>query len=329
MLKDKLTIFIPTYNRWTVLEKTLDSTLASNVTGVKIVVVDNNSAPDGRDAVERVIAMHADKPVQIIKNPANIGGDGNILRCFELCETPYVMVLGDDDYLASDFLTKIESFLRSSNEFGFISFQVPRSYARAEVKDLLFDSPYDMLMHSANWAELLFISTNIYRKDLVMLGLEQAQRHQMTCSSQLIAVLKGWEALQKQSSNAAQEQFKFVLAHDVVVTSGGHGRDHRSYGTMAVLKGLSVVRSVFVNEPQATIVRKAIRGATKYIFKPRVLTKEFLQYSLEFGCVQAWRQLCRARFDLMYLVGARSLWYRPYLHLTILMGGVMRLFYRR
>lgn len=308
------------------LEKTLDSTLASNFAGVKIVILDNNSAPEGRDAVERVIAKHADRSVQIVKNSVNIGGDGNIMRCFELCQTPYVMVLGDDDFLESDFLKKLEPFLLSELEYGFISFQVQRGYARAELKDAVFDSPYKMLTQSANWAELLFISTSIYHKKLVMHGFEQAQRHQMTCSSQLIAVLKGWDILQNQSNNPS---YKFALAHHVILASGGHARDHRSYAMMSVLKGLSVVPSVFVDEPQARIVRSAIRGATRFVFKPRVLVKEFFYYTLEFGFVQAWRQLCRSRFDLMYLVGAKSFWYRPYLHLTVLLVGGWRFIFKR
>lgn len=326
MLKDKLTIFIPTYNRWAVLEKTLASTLASNAAGVKVVILDNNSAPEGRAAVERVIADYPDRQVQIIKNPVNIGGDANILRCFELCETPYVMVLGDDDFLEPDFLKKFESFLLSETDYGFISFQVPRTYASAQMKDKMFDSPYDLLNESGNWAELLFISTNVYRKDLVMLGYEQAQRCQLTCSSQLIAVLAGWEASQRV---AHRNRYKFVLAHEPVIASGGHGRDHRSYGTMGVLKGLSIVRSVFENEPQASIVRKAIRGAARYVFKPRVLVKEYRRYTLEFGFMQAWRLLLNARYDLMYLVGLKSLWYRPYLQLTILLAGAWRFILKR
>jgi glycosyltransferase involved in cell wall biosynthesis len=326
MLKDKLTIFIPTYNRWAMLEKTLTGTLASNVAGVKVVILDNHSAPEGRAAVERVIADYSDRQVQIIKNPVNIGGDGNILRCFELCETPYVMVLGDDDFLEPDFLKKIEAFLLSDSDYGFISFQVPREYASAQTQDKVFDSPYDLLNESGNWAELLFISTNVYRKDLVMMGYEQAQRYQLTCSTQLIAVLKGWEALKKV---AHKNRYKFVLAHEPVVASSGHGRDHRSYGVMVVLKGLSIVRSVFESEPQASVVRKAIRGAARYVFKPRVLVKEYWRYTLEFGFVQAWRQLCNARYDLTYLVGLKSLWYRPYLHLSILLAGAWRFILKR
>ena len=326
MLKDKLTIFIPTHNRWAVLEKTLANTLASNDAGVKVVILDNNSASEGREAVERVIAEHADQQVKIIKNPVNIGGDGNILRCFELCETPYVMVLGDDDFLEPDFLKKFEPFLMSETEYGFISFQVPRNYAKAISQDIVFDSPYELLKESGNWAELLFISTNVYRKDLVMMGYEHAQRYQATCSSQLIAVLKGWEALQKTVDNV---RYKFVLAHETVIASGGHARDHRSYGTMGVLRGLSIVRSVFESEPQAGSVRKAIRGATRYVFKPRVLVKEYWQYTLEFGFLHAWRQMRNVRYDTVYLVGLKSLWYRPYLHLTILLAGAWRFILKR
>ncbi|WP_158236179.1 glycosyltransferase family 2 protein [Limnohabitans sp. JirII-31] len=325
-MKDLLSIFIPTYNRWGILEKTLERTLESISGDVRVVVVDNDSNPNGKEKVEAVIAKYPNVDCRIIKNDANLGADGNVLRCFELCKTPYVMVLGDDDYLVSDFLQKIKKFFVSNHDIGFISFQVPRRYAKFVQRDEAFNSPYDMLQVSANWAEMLFVSTSIFKKDLVMLGLEQGQRHQLTCSAHLIALFKGWDAAQQLDPNRSYE---FVLASDVIIDSGGHAADHRSYSLMGVLKGLSVVRSVFITEPQASVVRKSIRGATRYIFKPRVLVKDFFYYTLEFGFLQAWRQLCRSRFDLMYLIGLRSFWYRPYLHITVLMVGAWHTVFKK
>lgn len=326
MLKDILTIFIPTFNRWDVLAQTLQNTLENNRVGVKVVILDNDSTHIGREKVQAVIARYSDKCVEVVKNPVNIGGDGNVLRCFELCNTPYVMVLGDDDDLEPDYLEKVERFLISNSDVGFISFQVPRRYAKHVPRDEVFNSPYDMLQVSANWAEMMFISTSIFNKDLVMLGFEQGQRHQITCCAHLIALFKGWDASQQLSP---KHSYQFVLASEAIIASGGHAADHRSYGVMGVLKGLSIVRSVFTTEPQASVVRKSIRGATRHIFKPRVLVKDFFYYTLEFGFFQSWRHLCRSRFDLMYLIGLRSVWYRPYLHLTVLTVGVWRAIFKK
>jgi len=66
-LKNKLSIIIPTYNRWGVLVKTLENTLANNWAGVSVIVLDNDSNPDGREALLDVMAKYDSVPCRIQK----------------------------------------------------------------------------------------------------------------------------------------------------------------------------------------------------------------------------------------------------------------------
>jgi hypothetical protein len=42
--------------------------------------------------------------VEVIRHKTNIGGDANFQRCFELCNTPYIWMLGDDDKIENNAL---------------------------------------------------------------------------------------------------------------------------------------------------------------------------------------------------------------------------------
>lgn len=324
-MKDLFSIFIPTYNRWGILEKTLERTLENISGGVRVVVVDNHSDLNGKEKVEAVIARYPDVDCCIVKNEANLGGDGNILRCFELCKTPYVLVLGDDDFVMPDFLQKISKYLLGPSKWGWISFQVPRAYAGHVVNDRDFDSPFDMVGASNNWAELLFISTAIFNKDLVLRALSSAQRYQVTCSSHVIGVLKGWESLSE--SAAEQSSWRFLLSAERMVDSGGHGADHdNSFMQMRLYQGLPLLQGLFKKPIHNLIVQAAVRMAAKKIFKPRVLSKEIFRYTCRNGWSSVWPLASQIRTNIFYVIGFKAFFYRWYFLVLMLVAQGLRFF---
>lgn len=308
-MKNKLSIIIPTYNRWDVLIRTLENTLANNWAGVSVIVLDNDSNPDGREALLDVMEKYHSVPCRIQKNTVNIGGDGNIIRCIEICETPYVLVLGDDDFLSSDYLEKISRYLMADVNWGYISFRD----CVYEGKDEVFASPVEMVESCGDWSKLLFISTTIFNTKMFCEGMQAAQRAQVTHSSHLVGMIKGWER-----SAVNENTWKFLLSAQQLVVSGGHARDHRSFELMSIYAGFPILEFIFQDKRTHYAVRKAIRGATKRMFKPRVLAKEFYYFTLQFGFEAAWRRMVAMRRGLSYSIGWRALFYRAYLPLVVI-----------
>jgi glycosyltransferase involved in cell wall biosynthesis len=319
VLKNKLSIIIPTFNRWGVLAKTLENTLANNWAGVPVIILDNDSDPRGQEAVLDVMARYKSVPCQIQKNAVNIGGDGNIIRCVEICETPYVLVLGDDDFLAKDYLEKIAYYLMQDQSWGYISFKD----RLVEGIDKIYNSPVNMVEACGDWSELLFISTTIFNKEMFCNGMFYAQRAQITHSAHLVGMMKGWE-----KSIESGRDWNFVLSTRQLVVSGGHARDHRSFELMSIYAGFPLLEFVFQDRRTHYAVRAAIRGATKRMFKPRVLGKEFFYYTLQFGFEAAWRRMLAMRRGLSYSIGGRALFYRAYLPLVVVFAGGVSAFVR-
>lgn len=98
MLKNKLQIFLITYNRKTKLQATLDSLLNSPVANYDITVLDNASTDGTSELLDDYAKKH--KNITHIRHNVNIGGNANICRAFEMaasCGKDYAWVLCDDD----------------------------------------------------------------------------------------------------------------------------------------------------------------------------------------------------------------------------------------
>lgn len=96
-LREKLEIYLITYNRQNALKHTLERLLeeGSPLKGVTIYVLDNKS-PDGtKTVVEGFIAKHSN--LHYICNKYNVGLGGNLIKAMEMASKPYFWILCDDD----------------------------------------------------------------------------------------------------------------------------------------------------------------------------------------------------------------------------------------
>ena len=320
MISDKLSIFIPTYNRWDILEKTLEHLLIGNAIGVRVVVMDNASTQQSANKVNALVERFKQVPCKVVRHPVNIGGDANILRAIELCETPYLMIVGDDDILYPNYLESIGNYLNQEVNWGWIYFRLREHERQA---DRIYSDPFAMLKAKNEWAELIFISSTIFNCNLLRLGLWKAQLYQFSKSAHLVGILKGWEALSVMDREVLN--YKFMLSDARIIKSAGHARDHSSYEQMGIYPGLSVLRFLFDDPEKFSIVRNAVRGGTRFGFKPRVLTKEFFYYAQEHGFRKAWRAALNLQAGLSYSIGWRYLIYAWYIPLTVLVSGAIGL----
>lgn len=88
-----LTIAIPTYNRPEKIYEQVMGLVPQITEEVCLIVQDNHSD----QPVESLFDDEVKKKCRFLRNKNNIGADANIAKCFELCETPWLLVLGDDD----------------------------------------------------------------------------------------------------------------------------------------------------------------------------------------------------------------------------------------
>jgi glycosyltransferase involved in cell wall biosynthesis len=155
----RLTVAIPTYNRNAVLRATLKQLLPQLDERCSLLILDNHSDVPVEQTLHDLPARYPKLNHRIVRNRANVGSAANILRCYELCETPWMWLFGDDDYPTVD---AVEVILRKLDAhphclfFNFTSgrFSRERSALTTGLREFVFQLDY--------WSLLLFMSVGVY-----------------------------------------------------------------------------------------------------------------------------------------------------------------------
>lgn len=206
-----LTITIPTYNRPEKVRNTLLRLIPQLNDNVFIRVLDNHSDVDVKSFIYKyndISPAIADK-VEIVRNRTNIGADANFIRCFELCDTPYIWMLGDDDKVEDNavelILEEIENF-KNSDLIGF-NFKsnccwVPRN------STITISSTSELVNKLDTFGNWLFISTSVYKTEVYLKYIRYQSWGAYSMASQIIPPMV-----------AISNNKTFVLSDKYIVTN--------------------------------------------------------------------------------------------------------------
>jgi glycosyltransferase involved in cell wall biosynthesis len=159
----QLTIAIPTYNRPLDLTATLECLGAQLNDQCILHILDNCSQFNIEDIVAKFRDRFSNALVIYTRNQTNIGASANFMRCFEMCSTPWLWLLSDDDLISNDAIEKILESANTHPDCVYINFKTghrPEKYRPVSMKV----SGFDELVHKMEkFDEQIFISTNIYQ----------------------------------------------------------------------------------------------------------------------------------------------------------------------
>lgn len=100
----RLEFFVPFYGDPGLLRSTVSSVLAQEHPDWSLTVVDDGY-PD--PAVAEYFAAGPDPRVRYLRNPTNLGANGNYRRCVELATADLVVILGADDELLPNYAATV------------------------------------------------------------------------------------------------------------------------------------------------------------------------------------------------------------------------------
>lgn len=116
LVKPKVSILVPTYNRSALLKQSINSILVQSYSNFEIVVVDNNSIDD----TEQVIREFADPRIKYFKNPINVGPIRNHNIALSLCRGEYIHMFSDDDLMLENNLSLKVDILDKVQHVGLV-----------------------------------------------------------------------------------------------------------------------------------------------------------------------------------------------------------------
>jgi glycosyltransferase involved in cell wall biosynthesis len=139
MYSPAVTVCVPTYNKSTLLDKSLRSILAQTFSHFKLIVVDDHST----DSTQEVVRSFNDSRIEYVLNSRNLGLTGNWNRCLELAmkeEAPYIAIYHDDDYYAPTILEREVDFLEKHLRVGLV--QTAQFYYKEDEDRYSLRKPY-------------------------------------------------------------------------------------------------------------------------------------------------------------------------------------------
>ncbi len=129
MKKIKLTICIPTFNRFRNLDNLLNSIVKNNITNksVEVIVSDNASTDITGNIVKK---YNKNLQLKYFKNSYNLGMAKNIINCTKYANGEFIWILGDDDLLFNNSLREIIKLINKNSDcdfFFFNSLNIPKN----------------------------------------------------------------------------------------------------------------------------------------------------------------------------------------------------------
>ncbi len=113
---ERVTIFVPTYNRAQWLPQAIESALSQTYADFVLLVSDNCSTDDTSD----VVASYDDPRLVYVRHEEHLGLNEHFNRCYETAETEYMFLIPDDDVMEPDALEQTIAVLDANPRVGLV-----------------------------------------------------------------------------------------------------------------------------------------------------------------------------------------------------------------
>jgi len=113
-----VSVCIPTYNRFNLLKRALNSVLIQDFRNMEIIISDNCSSPKMWEEIRNLNSL--DERIIIRRNLENLGWTGNLNECLKVAKGEYIIFLCDDDEFLPGLLEKEADILHKNKNVGLV-----------------------------------------------------------------------------------------------------------------------------------------------------------------------------------------------------------------
>ena len=122
VIKSKVSILIPVYNRERYVSEAIQSSLCQGYKNIEVVIVDNASTDSSWNIIQGFAEV--DSRIKAFRNLANVGPVRNWLRCIEEASGEFGKILWSDDLIAPDFIERTLPLLNKDVGFVFTAVNI-------------------------------------------------------------------------------------------------------------------------------------------------------------------------------------------------------------
>lgn len=188
MAMKRLTIAIPTYNRNELLLRLVNKLSAQITDEVELLILDNASDTPVETTLAGCSALDV-KGMKIIRHAFNVGGNENILRCFEHASAAYVWLFGDDDLPTDGSVQMVLGDIQGLENPTYINYHSESPGHISREHEIHCRGVDSLLQNAQSIGQLMFISACVFNRSKLAKGIKHAHFHQGSCAPQLVSVL--------------------------------------------------------------------------------------------------------------------------------------------
>ena len=200
-------IIIPTFNSEKTIERALESiskaAKKSNFLAFNILIADGGS----QDDTKKIISSYKSNLKIKIVSELDQSPEEGISKAFKNSESEYVMILGSDDYISSDYFLAIDNFSLNDNHILFPSTYVIMTKDNLSRKKILYSRQNFLLRYTIPGPGFGWIAKTIKLKEFVINRkgfLFNNQYKYATDNEVLFALIKsGWEYKFMKNNNSS------------------------------------------------------------------------------------------------------------------------------
>jgi glycosyltransferase involved in cell wall biosynthesis len=215
-----ITICIPTFNRAILVKELIEDLIESKVNDIADILIIDDGSTD--NTLEQIQCFQSHKNIQVLANLTNLGVAKTFMRCFDECNTEYLIMMTDDDLFFKDGLTKVlEDIELHHPDFIATTFNTSQNYKSRNYKKISELGFLDIWVAAKHSPGLVYKTSamkcakdilieNLNRKNLaayffpqiILLTLMKANNLKLICSPNIIAVK---DSTKSQSSQLVDE----------------------------------------------------------------------------------------------------------------------------
>ena len=316
-----LTIAIPTFNRNELVVKNVEILLPFMSHWVGLLILDNCSEIPVAESLSVLIGKHADKNIEVVRNPINVGGNTNVLRCLEYVESEYIWIIGDDDFLEPNILGLIYENIKNCKPVWINLYEDLSGCQPVRNQSLCCSNLTEFLANLESISELVFVSTNIYRSEILKKGILDGYHYQIMMAPHLTAMLSGLS-----SSNNCGE---YLISAEKAFKSVSNNKDSKTaWPLYRAFVGILSLPKLPLGAPVRLAVITLIRGARKLWLSDKNLVIAFSELTRQSGRASAFFQSSEILLSIIYIDRLYSIISIPIYFSSILLGGNVDIFKR-
>jgi glycosyltransferase involved in cell wall biosynthesis len=242
----QLTIAIPTYNRNETLLRNLKHLLPQLNENCLLLIIDNNSEIPVSKTLTAILTSYHGNNIQIIRNDVNVGASANVMRCFELCKTEWLWVLGDDDTVKPDAIKTIFETIDKYPDCAFYSFS-SEIYQRN--CNFITNGADEFIEKLDSFSNVLFISSGFYNSRKIKSHLQIGYIYGYSLAPHFAALL----------ASLAEDVKCYFSSLQLVSWNAPTGEQQWSFLNTG-LRLMTVLELVKKRHLQQTLARKILNG---------------------------------------------------------------------